>query len=229
MVGLFPANRVGDDVEIYRDETRTHVLTVSHHLRQQTEKVGFANYCLADFVAPKLSGKADYIGAFAVTGGLEEDALAEAYEAQHDDYNKIMVKAIADRLAEAFAEYLHEKVRKVYWGYAANENLSNEELIRENYRDPPGARLSGLPGTHRESDHLGTVGCGSAYRHEAHRVLRHVAGASVSGWYFSHPDSKYFAVAQIQRDQVEDYALRKGMTAAEVERWLAPNLGYDAD
>lgn len=134
VVGLFPANRVGDDVEIYRDETRTHVLTVGHHLRQQTEKVGFANYCLADFVAPKLSGKADYIGAFAVTGGLEEDALADAYEAQHDDYNKIMVKAIADRLAEAFAEYLHERVRKVYWGYAANENLSNEELIRENYQ-----------------------------------------------------------------------------------------------
>uniref|UniRef100_UPI002A758EAE vitamin B12 dependent-methionine synthase activation domain-containing protein n=2 Tax=Enterobacter TaxID=547 RepID=UPI002A758EAE len=134
VVGLFPANRVGDDVEIYRDETRTHVLAVSHHLRQQTEKVGFANYCLADFVAPKLSGKADYIGAFAVTGGLEEDALADAYDAQHDDYNKIMVKAIADRLAEAFAEYLHERVRKVYWGYAANENLSNEELIRENYQ-----------------------------------------------------------------------------------------------
>lgn len=133
VVGLFPANRVGDDVEIYRDETRTHVLAVSHHLRQQTEKVGFANYCPADFVAPKLSGKADYIGAFAVTGGLEEDALADAYDAQHDDYNKIMVKAIADRPAEAFAEYLHERVRKVHWGYAANENLSNEELIRENY------------------------------------------------------------------------------------------------
>ncbi|MBH0540318.1 methionine synthase, partial [Salmonella enterica] len=124
VVGLFPANRIGDDIEIYRDETRTHVLTVSHHLRQQTEKVGFANYCLADFVAPKLSGKADYIGAFAVTGGLEEDALADAYEVQHDDYNKIMVKAIADRLAEAFAEYLHERVRKVYWGYAPNESLS---------------------------------------------------------------------------------------------------------
>lgn len=112
----------------------THVINVSHHLRQQTEKTGFANYCLADFVAPKVSGKADYIGAFAVTGGLEEDALADAFEAQHDDYNKIMVKALADRLAEAFAEYLHERVRKVYWGYAPNENLSNEELIRENYQ-----------------------------------------------------------------------------------------------
>lgn len=134
MVGLFPANRVGDDIEIYRDETRTHVLTVSHHLRQQTEKVGFANYCLADFVAPKLSGKADYIGAFAVTGGLEEDALADAYEAQHDDYNKIMIQGHRRSPGGGLCRDLHEKVRKVYWGYAANENLSNEELIRENYQ-----------------------------------------------------------------------------------------------
>ncbi|WP_278808305.1 methionine synthase, partial [Obesumbacterium proteus] len=132
--GLFPANRVGDDVEIYSNEFRNELLVTGHHLRQQTEKTDFANYCLADFVAPKSSGKADYIGAFAVTGGLEEDTLADMYEAQHDDYNKIMVKALSDRLAEAFAEYLHEKVRKVHWGYAANENLSNEELIRENYQ-----------------------------------------------------------------------------------------------
>lgn len=176
VVGLFPANRVGDDVEIYRDETRTHVLAVSHHLRQQTEKVGFANYCPADFVAPKLSGKADYIGAFAVTGGLEEDALADAYDAQHDDYNKIMVKAIADRLAEAFAEYLHERVRKVHWGYAANENLSNEELIREITGHSSGAGVSGLPGTHRKGHYLEVAGRRSAYWHEAHRVVRHVAG-----------------------------------------------------
>lgn len=176
MVGLFPANRVGDDIEIYRDETRTHVINVSHHLRQQTEKTGFANYCLADFVAPKLSGKADYIGAFAVTGGLEEDALADAFEAQHDDYNKIMVKALADRLAEAFAEYLHERVRKVYWGYAPNENLSNEELIRENYPGhPSGTGLPGLPGTYGKSHHLGVAGSGKTYRHETHRIFRHVA------------------------------------------------------
>ncbi len=230
VVGLFPANRVGDDIEIYRDETRTHVLTVSHHLRQQTEKVGFANYCLADFVAPKLSGKADYIGAFAVTGGLEEDALADAYEAQHDDYNKIMIKAIADRLAEAFAEYLHEKVRKVYWGYAANENLSNEELIRENYQG-----IRPAPGYPACPEHTEKGTIWQLLDVEAHTGMKLTEsfamwpGASVSGWYFSHPDSKYFAVAQIQRDQVEDYALRKGMTPAEVERWLAPNLGYDAD
>lgn len=140
-----------------------------------------------------------------------------------------MIKAIADRLAEAFAEYLHEKVRKVYWGYAANENLSNEELIRENYQDPTGAGISGLS----EHTEKGTIW--QLLDVEAHTGMKLTEsfamwpGASVSGWYFSHPDSKYFAVAQIQRDQVEDYALRKGMTPAEVERWLAPNLGYDAD
>ena len=131
--GLFPANRVGDDVEVYRDERRDEVLAVSRHLRQQTEKPT-SRTTAADFVAPKSSGKADYFGAFAVTGGLEEDALAAALDAQHDDYNKIMVKALADRLAEAFAEYLHEQVRKLHWGYAADESLSNEELIRENYQ-----------------------------------------------------------------------------------------------
>ena len=230
VVGLFPANRVGDDIEIYRDETRTHVLAVSRHLRQQTEKVGFANYCLADFVAPKLSGKADYIGAFAVTGGLEEDALADAFEAQHDDYNKIMVKAIADRLAEAFAEYLHERVRKVHWGYAANENLSNEELIRENYQG-----IRPAPGYPACPEHTEKGTIWQLLDVEAHTGMKLTEsyamwpGASVSGWYFSHPDSKYFAVAQLQRDQIEDYALRKGMSVSEVERWLAPNLGYDAD
>ena len=230
VVGLFPANRVGDDVEIYRDETRTQVLAVSRHLRQQTEKVGFANYCLADFVAPKLSGKEDYIGAFAVTGGLEEDALAEAYDAQHDDYNKIMIKAVADRLAEAFAEYLHERVRKVYWGYAANENLSNEELIRENYQG-----IRPAPGYPACPEHTekGTIwqllDVGAHTGMKLPESFAMWPGASVSGWYLSHPDSKYFAVAQIQRDQGADYALRKGMSGAEVERWLAPNLGYDAD
>ncbi|AUQ27625.1 methionine synthase [Dickeya zeae] len=230
VVGLFPANRVGDDVEIYTDERRTEVLTVSHHLRQQTEKTDFPNYCLADVVAPKASGKPDYLGAFAVTGGLEEDELAAQWEAQHDDYNKIMLKALADRLAEAFAEYLHERVRKVYWGYAPNENLGNDELIRENYQG-----IRPAPGYPACPDHTekaviwqlldvdNTVGMKLT---ESYAMW---PGASVSGWYFSHPDSKYFAVAQIQRDQVEDYAVRKQMPVQEIERWLAPNLGYDAD
>ncbi|MEG1653058.1 MAG: methionine synthase [Hafnia sp.] len=228
--GIFPANRVGDDVEIYSNEFRDEVLVTGHHLRQQTEKTDFANYCLADFVAPKSSGKSDYIGAFAVTGGLEEDALADAYEAQHDDYNKIMVKALSDRLAEAFAEYLHEKVRKVYWGYAANENLSNEELIRENYQ---GIRPApGYPACPEHTEKAAIWTLLDAENTVGMKLTESYAmwpGASVSGWYFSHPESKYFAVAQIQRDQVEDYAQRKGMPVAEVERWLAPNLGYDAD
>ena len=230
VVGIFPANRVGDDIEIYRDESRSHVLQVSHHLRQQTEKKDFANYCLADFVAPKRSGKADYIGAFAVTGGLEEDTVAEAYDAQHDDYNKIMVKALADRLAEGFAEYLHERVRKVIWGFAATENLSNEELIRENYQ---GIRPApGYPACPEHTEKAAIWQLLDVERHTGMKLTESFAmwpGAAVSGWYFSHPESKYFAVAQIQRDQIEDYARRKGMSVTDVERWLAPNLGYDAD
>ena len=230
VVGIFPANRVGDDIEVYRDESRREVVAVSHHLRQQTEKTDFPNYCLADYVAPKGSGKADYLGAFAVTGGLEEDALAEAYDAQHDDYNKIMVKAVADRLAEAFAEYLHERVRKVIWGFAAHENLSNEELIRENYQ---GIRPApGYPACPEHTEKAAIWQLLDVETHTGMKLTESFAmwpGASVSGWYFSHPDSRYFAVAQIQRDQVEDYAARKGMAVSEVERWLAPNLGYDAD
>ncbi|MGC0904699.1 methionine synthase [Pantoea agglomerans] len=230
VVGIFPANRVGDDIHLYSDERRDEILCVSHHLRQQTEKTDFANYCLADFVAPKSSGKADYLGAFAVTGGLEEDALAEAYDRQHDDYNKIMVKALADRLAEAFAEYLHERVRKVIWGFAPNENLSNEELIRENYQ---GIRPApGYPACPEHTEKAAIWRLLAVEQQTGMKLTESFAmwpGASVSGWYFSHPDSRYFAVAQIQRDQVEDYAARKGMSVPEVERWLAPNLGYDAD
>nr|WP_194698812.1 methionine synthase [Pantoea agglomerans] len=230
VVGIFPANRVGDDIHLYSDERRDEILCVSHHLRQQTEKTDFANYCLADFLAPKSSGKADYLGAFAVTGGLEEDALAEAYDRQHDDYNKIMVKALADRLAEAFAEYLHERVRKVIWGFAPNENLSNEELIRENYQ---GIRPApGYPACPEHTEKAAIWRLLAVEEQTGMKLTESFAmwpGASVSGWYFSHPDSRYFAVAQIQRDQVEDYAARKGMSVTEVERWLAPNLGYDAD
>ncbi|MBK5071398.1 methionine synthase [Budviciaceae bacterium CWB-B4] len=230
IMGIFPANRVGDDVEIYADETRQQVINVSHHLRQQTEKTDFPNYCLADFVAPKQSGKADYLGAFAVTGGLEEDTLADAYEAQHDDYNKIMIKALADRLAEGFAEYLHEQVRKEIWGYAESENLTNEELIRENYQG-----IRPAPGYAACPEHTEKAAIWQLLNVEdkiGMKLTESYAmwpGASVSGWYFSHPESKYFAVAQIQRDQVEDYAVRKNLSITEVERWLAPNLGYDAD
>ncbi|MCD1127008.1 methionine synthase [Jinshanibacter sp. LJY008] len=230
IMGIFPANRVGDDVEIYADETRQQVINVSHHLRQQTEKTDFPNYCLADFVAPKQSGKADYLGAFAVTGGLEEDALADAYEAEHDDYNKIMIKALADRLAEGFAEYLHERVRKEIWGYAESENLTNEELIRENYQGiRPAPGYAACPEHTEKAAIWQLLNVEEAIGMKLTESYAMWPGASVSGWYFSHPESKYFAVAQIQRDQVEDYAARKNLSVTEVERWLAPNLGYDAD
>lgn len=228
--GLFPANRVGDDIEIYQDESRQTLRAMSHHLRQQSEKTDFPNYCLADFVAPKSSGKADYLGAFAVTAGLEEDALAAAYDAKHDDYNKIMVKALSDRLAEAFAEYLHQQVRKLHWGFAADEALSNEALIRENYQG-----IRPAPGYPACPDHTEKVAIWQLLEVNQHTGMKLTEscamwpGAAVSGWYFSHPQSKYFALAQIQRDQVTDYAQRKGMTRAEIERWLAPNLGYEVD
>ncbi|MBI6191474.1 methionine synthase [Providencia rettgeri] len=228
--GLFPANRVGDDIEIYTDESRNHVQVMGLNLRQQTLKTEFPNYCLSDFVAPKDSGKADYIGAFAVTGGLEEDALADAYEQQHDDYNKIMVKALADRLAEAFAEYLHQQVRMQYWGYADDENLSNEELIRENYQG-----IRPAPGYPACPEHTEKAKIWQLLDVETQIGMQLTSsyamwpGASVSGWYFSHPESKYFAVAQLQKDQIEDYAKRKGMSVTELERWLAPNLAYDPE
>ncbi|SES70504.1 methionine synthase [Thorsellia anophelis] len=226
--GLFPANRVGDDIEIYQDEERTIKIATSYHLRQQTLKSDFPNYCLSDFVAPKSSKVDDYLGAFAVTGGLEEDALADAYEAVHDDYNKIMLKALADRLAEAFAEYLHEQVRKVHWGYAPLENLDNESLIRENYQG-----IRPAPGYSACPEHTEKAAIWSLLQVEEKIGMQLTEsyamwpGASVSGWYFSHPESKYFAVAQIQRDQVEDYAARKSISLAEAEKWLAPNLGYE--
>ncbi|OFC68907.1 methionine synthase [Alteromonas confluentis] len=225
VLGLFPANRVGDDVEIYADENRDSVIGVSHHLRQQTLKDKFANYCLSDFVAAKDSGIADYMGAFAVTGGIGEDELAEAYNKAGDDYNAIMVKAVADRLAEAFAEYLHEQVRKAYWGFAPDENLDNDALIREKYQGiRPAPGYAACP-EHTEKQLIWDLL--DAEKHTTMRLTESYAmwpGAAVSGWYFSHPESRYFAVAKIQRDQLEDYAARKGWTVEEAEKWLAPNL-----
>ena len=225
IVGLFPANAVGDSIEVYTDESRTEVKKVLHHLRQQSEKQGFPNYCLADYVAPKESGKPDWIGAFAVTGGIGEEAIAKAYKAEHDDYNAILIQAVCDRLAEAFAEYLHEQVRKQHWGYAPDEALSNEELIRENYRGiRPAPGYPACPEHTEKGSIWELLDVEQAIGMQLTESYAMWPGAAVSGWYFSHPDSKYFAVAQIQRDQVEDYAVRKGMTLAEAERWLGPNL-----
>lgn len=225
IVGLFPANAVGDSIEVYTDESRTEVKKVLHHLRQQSEKQGFPNYCLADYVAPKESGKPDWIGAFAVTGGIGEEAIAKAYKADHDDYNAILIQAVCDRLAEAFAEYLHEQVRKVHWGYAPDEALSNEELIRENYQGiRPAPGYPACPEHTEKGSIWELLDVEQAIGMQLTESYAMWPGAAVSGWYFSHPESKYFAVAQIQQDQVEDYAMRKGMTLAEAERWLGPNL-----
>lgn len=225
VIGLFPANRLGDDIEIYADESRTTVKGVAHHLRQQTQKDKFANYCLADFVADKESGIADYVGAFAVTSGIGEDSLADTYIKAGDDYNGIMVKAVADRLAEAFAEYLHQQVRLKYWGYAPDETLNNDELIREKYQGiRPAPGYAACP-EHTEKQLIWDLL--AAQEHTGMKLTESYAmwpGASVSGWYFAHPESKYFAVAKIQADQVEDYAKRKNWTLEEAEKWLGPNL-----
>lgn len=223
--GLFPAASVGDDIEIYTDETCTEVLKVLHHLRQQTQKPEGFNYCLSDFIAPKQSDKKDWIGAFAVTGGIGERALADKYKAQGDDYNAIMIQAVADRLAEAFAEYLHECIRRDIWGYASDEALSKPDLIREKYqgiRPAPGypacpehTEKQSIWDLLKVEESIGMV-LTSSYAMSP--------GASVSGWYFSHPDSRYFAVAQIQEDQKDSYAARKGWNMLEAEKWLGPNL-----
>jgi 5-methyltetrahydrofolate--homocysteine methyltransferase len=224
--GLFPANRVVDDIEIFTDENRDRVLFTTHHLRQQTEKKQGVNHCLSDYLAPKNSGIADYIGAFAVTAGIGEDELAKRYEQQGDDYNAIMVKAVADRLAEAFAEYLHEQVRKHHWGYAKHEHLDNEQLIREQYQGiRPAPGYAACP-EHTEKQHIWNLL--NAEQHTGMQLTESYAmwpGASVSGWYFAHPDARYFAVAQIQQDQLADYAERKGWSIEQASKWLAPNLG----
>lgn len=222
---LFPAASVGDDIEVYRDESRTEVAHVLHHLRQQTEKPKGYNYCLSDYIAPKESGKRDWIGAFAVTGGIGERELADQYKAQGDDYNAIMIQAVADRLAEAFAEYLHQQVRKEIWGYAADEELSNDDLIREKYQGiRPAPGYPACP-EHTEKGTLWEMlQVEQAIDMSLTTSYAMWPGASVSGWYFSHPDSRYFAIAQIQQDQMQDYAQRKGWNAQEAEKWLGPNL-----
>ena len=228
--GFFPANSVGDDIELYTDETRTKVLTTIHTLRQQMDKPADQfNYALADFIAPKESGRADYFGAFALTAGLGVDEIARVYEADHDDYNAILTKALADRLAEASAEWLHRKAREE-WGFGAGENLSNEDLIKEKYRGiRPAPGYPACP-DHTEKRLLFDL----LHAEDNARVFltenfaMHPA-SSVSGFYFAHPDSGYFGVGMIDRDQVEDYARRKGMDVPTVEKWLAPSLYYDPD
>nr|WP_246589600.1 methionine synthase [Marinobacterium ramblicola] len=232
VIGLFPANSVGhDDIELYTDDSRGKRLMRLHHLRQQMQKVNDkANLCLTDFVAPKESGKEDWIGAFAVTAGIGIDEIVAQYEADHDDYHSIMIKALADRLAEAFAERMHERVRKEFWGYAADESLDNEALIKEQYTG-----IRPAPGYPACPDHTekGLLWELLDVEHNAGMTITDsyamLPTAAVSGWYFSHPESQYFGVAKISEDQVESYAKRKGMSMEEAERWLAPNLGYEPE
>ncbi|MGB5409662.1 MAG: methionine synthase [Thiogranum sp.] len=232
VVGLFPANQVNDDdIEVYTDESRSEVITTLHHLRQQNQKPpGRPNQCLADFIAPKDTGLKDHIGAFAVTTGIGIDAHVQRFEADHDDYHSIMLKALADRLAEAFAERLHEIVRKEHWGYASDEVLDNNALMKEQYK---GIRPApGYPACPEHTEKALLWKLIDPVTNAGISLTEHFAmlpTAAVSGWYFSHPESKYFGVGKINRDQVEDYARRKGMTVEEAERWLAPNLGYNPD
>lgn len=224
VIGLFPANNVGDDIEVKLNENKKIQL---HHLRQQIKKAeGQANFCLADYIAPKESNKQDYIGAFAVSAGFGVDELVKYYESKHDDYNAILVKALADRLAEACAEYMHKKVRTEYWVYSTNESLSNEELITEKYQGiRPAPGYPACP-EHTEKQILWNIldveeNTGISLTDSCAMFPT----AAVSGWYFSHPESKYFGISEIEKDQALDYAERKNWTAEEMKRWLGAVMG----
>ena len=228
--GIFPANSVdNDDIEIYTDETKTKIAMKYHTLRQQTKKPSRRpNLALADFIAPKETGVDDYIGTFAVSTGFGIDERVKNYEDEHDDYNGIILKALADRLAEAFAEHMHARVRREFWGYAKNETLDNEELISEKYRG-----IRPAPGYPACPDHTEKGPLFELLKapENAGIVITEsyamVPTAAVSGFYFSHPNASYFAVGKVGKDQVEDYAKRKGWTMEQAEKWLAPILSYE--
>jgi 5-methyltetrahydrofolate--homocysteine methyltransferase len=227
-IGFWPANAVGDDIAVYADEARETGIATFHTLRQQLEKrEGRCNTALSDFIAPRDSGVADYIGAFVVTAGIGEDIIADRFKHANDDYSSILCKALADRLAEAFAERMHARVRREFWGYAPDETLSPDQLILEQY-----AGIRPAPGYPAQPDHTEKATLFrllDAENSAGVKLTESFAmwpGSSVSGLYFSNPESYYFGVGKIERDQVEDYAARKGMTVAEIERWLAPVLNY---
>jgi 5-methyltetrahydrofolate--homocysteine methyltransferase len=229
-MGIWAANRNGEDIQLYADASATAPLAIVHGLRQQMKKpAGQSNYSLADFVAPRECGRVDYLGAFAVTAGEEVHEVAADYERRHDDYLSIMTKALGDRFAEAFAECLHRKTREL-WGFGKTENLTKEELIREKYRG-----IRPAPGYPAQPDHTEKWTIWQildAERRTGIRLTESLAmypGSSVSGFYFAHPDARYFGVGKIERDQVENYAARKGMSLADTEKWLRPILNYDSD
>ena len=229
IIGFWPAAAIGDDIKLYTGESRTQDMATLHTLRQQLARSGGKpNLALADFVAPQGSGKQDYIGAFVVTAGAEEERISERYARDNDDYRSIMVKALADRMAEAFAERMHERVRREFWGYGANEQLSREDIIAERY-----VGIRPAPGYPSQPDHTEKRTIFELLQAEKRTGVKLTEsfamwpGSSVSGLYLSHPEAHYFGVAKIEHDQVEDYAARKGLSVAEVERWLAPVLNYN--
>ncbi|HWG05691.1 MAG TPA: vitamin B12 dependent-methionine synthase activation domain-containing protein, partial [Beijerinckiaceae bacterium] len=229
IIGFWPANAIDDDIRLYTGRSRSEDLATFFTLRQQLlRRDGRPNLALADFVAPATSGKADYIGGFVVTAGAEEAKIADRFARANDDYGAIMVKALADRVAEAFAERMHERVRREFWAYASDEKLSNDDRLQENYR---GIRPApGYPAQPDHSEKATLFELLAAERRIGVKLTESFAmwpGSSVSGLYLAHPDAHYFGVAKVERDQVEDYAARKGMSIAEVERWLAPVLNYD--
>jgi 5-methyltetrahydrofolate--homocysteine methyltransferase len=231
VLGLFPANADGDDVEVYTDESRSEVLTRLCNLRQQGEhREGVPNRSLGDFVAPKETGLDDHVGAFAVTAGIGSEAKIKEFKEALDDYSAILLESLADRLAEAFAERLHERVRTEFWGYVPDEKLDNDDLLKERYagiRPAPG--YPACP-EHTEKQKLWELL--DVEKNTGITLTESMAmwpGASVSGWYYSHPQSQYFVVGRVGKDQVEEYAKRKGLSLAEAERWLSPNLGYEPE
>jgi 5-methyltetrahydrofolate--homocysteine methyltransferase len=229
VVGFWPANAVGDDIRVFTGESRSEELATFYGLRQQLAKRdGRPNLCLSDFVAPAETGLNDYVGGFVVTAGIEEVRIAERFERANDDYRSILVKALADRIAEAFAERMHQRVRKEFWAYAPDEAISNDELIREEYRGIRPAPGYPAQPDHTEKDTLFRLL--EAERRIGVTLTESFAmwpGSSVSGLYLAHPDAHYFGVAKVERDQVEAYAARKSMSVPEVERWLSPILNYD--
>ena len=227
VVGFFPANAEGDDIAIYGDKARKFPIQMLHTLRQQMSRENNRpNMALADFIAPK--GTDDFIGAFVVTAGIGEEARARAFKDGHDDYSAILLSALADRLAEAFAERMHERVRREFWGYAPDEALANDDLIAEKYR---GIRPApGYPAQPEHSEKAALFKLLDAEHRIGVKLTESYAmwpGSSVSGFYYSHPETRYFGVGKIERDQVEDYARRKGWDMATAERWLGPILNYD--
>jgi 5-methyltetrahydrofolate--homocysteine methyltransferase len=232
VVGFWPANSVGDDdIRLYKDDTRTETLATLHTLRQQISRAdsGRANTALADFIAPE-GEAADYIGGFAVTAGIGEDAVAARFQRANDDYSKILSQALADRLAEALAERMHELVRRELWAYAPDENLDIGALIREEYRGiRPAAGYPAQPDHTEKGTLFELLDATNNAGVELTESYAMMPGAAVSGLYFSHPESYYFGVGKIDRDQVEDYARRKGWTLAKAEKWLAPILNYEPE